>query len=76
MLTYGVACLHTSLNVIDLLEKCQTKLLKAALSLNIFCRNKPLLQGMNIKRITQTATANQKDILKFLRAIASVYNTR
>jgi len=44
VLTYGVACLHTSPNGMDLLEKCRTKLLKAALSLKTFCRNTPLLQ--------------------------------
>ena len=56
VLTYGVACLHTSPNGMDLLEKCRTKLLKAALSLKTFCRNTPLLQ---------TVSAKQKAILVF-----------
>ena len=64
VLTYGVACLHIYQNVTDLLEKCQTKLLKSVFSLKTFCRNTPLLQAMNVKRISQTVSANQKYILK------------
>ncbi|KAK2150003.1 hypothetical protein LSH36_427g02030 [Paralvinella palmiformis] len=59
------AYMHTCQNAMDLVKKYQTKLLKAALSPKIFCRNTPLLQDINIKRISQMVSPNQKDILVF-----------
>ena len=61
---YGVACLSLSKKALNLLEKCQSKLLKTALGLKAYCRNTPLFKAINIKCISQTINENQRDILK------------
>ncbi len=68
VLTYGVSCSHMLRKAIDSLEKCQTKLLKAALCVKYYCKNTPLLQALNIKKIFETINENQRDTLKsFMR---------
>ena len=51
---------------IESLEKCQTKLLKAALDLKSYCSNTSILQAMNIKRISQFIGESQRDVMKSL----------
>ena len=51
---------------IESLEKCQTKLLKPALGLISYSRNTPILQAMNIKRISQFIGESQRDVMKSL----------
>jgi len=55
-----------SKKAIESLEKCQTKLLKAALGLKSYCRNTPILQAMNIKRLSQFIGESQRDVMKSL----------
>jgi len=43
VLTYDTSCLHTSQNAMHVLEKYQTKLIKAALSPKTPLRNTPML---------------------------------
>ena len=64
VLMYGVPCMKMSKKALDMLEKCQTKLLKSALSLKSYCRNTPLLQALNIQRIETTVHTTERDILK------------
>ena len=59
VLTYEISCMNMS-------KKCQTKLLKAALGLKSYCRNTPILQAMNIKRISQFIGESQRDVIKLL----------
>jgi len=64
VLTYGISCMNMPPKTIESLEKCQTKLLKATLGLISYCRNTPILQAMNIKRISQFIGESQRDVKK------------
>ncbi|KAK2159728.1 hypothetical protein LSH36_147g02026, partial [Paralvinella palmiformis] len=68
VLTYGISCMNMSKKnqTIESLEKYQTKLLKAAIGLKSYCRNTPILQVMNIKRISQFIGESQRDVMKLL----------
>ena len=66
VLIYGISCMNMPPKTIESLEKCQTKLLKATLDLISYCRNTPILQAMNIKRISQFIGESQRDVVKAL----------
>jgi len=58
--------MNMSKKAIESLEKCQTKMLKAALALESYFGNTPILQAMNIKRISQFIGKSQRDVMKSL----------
>jgi len=66
VLRYGISCMNMSKKAIESPEKCQTKLLKAALGLKSYCRNTPILQTINIKGISQLIGESQRDVMKSL----------
>jgi hypothetical protein len=49
--TYGLECVTLSKNSLLSLERMQTKLLKAALGINKFCKNTPILQALKIQKM-------------------------
>jgi len=66
VLTYGISCMNMSKKAIESLENCQTNLLKTVLGLKSYCRNTPILQAMNIKRISHFIGESQRDVMKSL----------
>ena len=66
VLTCRVSCMNMSKKTIESLEKCQTKLLKAAHVLKSYYRNTPILQAINITRIFQFKGESQGDVMKLL----------
>jgi len=58
--------MNMSKKAIESLQKRQIKLLKAALGLKSYCRNTPILQAINITRISQFIRESQGDVMKSL----------
>ena len=71
ILTYGINCINISAGDLEKMEKIQSRLLKARIGIQKFCRSSPFLKALNVSKIDNVIETSS---LKLISAIFSNFS--